>query len=713
MRKAIGAVVLLAGLVALGLSAARGPAPRIEAQVRHGAEAAVTASIHGASVQVSGRDATLAGLVDREAERAALIAALRAVPGLRGVHDTTTLLAAARPFVFQADKTAGGVTYAGNVPSEPVRADLAAQIGGAASGLMLASGAPDAQWPQAVAQGLQALAATESGTLRLEDATLVLTGIVRTPVEEAAALAPLQALPAGYAARPDLTVLDDGKPFSLRVTFDGARAVATGKLPAGGLAQLADQTAALPGFDATGIEVSALPDPAGLWPDFGAAGLAALALTETGTLTVEGDHLTLTAAASPTGKAAAEALLAALTTGVVRHEITLYDDGLPFTLTVDKAPEGALTASGKVPADFDLGPLQAGAPFARAYIADAEGRFAPAATAALAALAQLEQGRVEVLPDTVRLTGAARTPIEAEAAQTALMALPPGTEPVLDLQLLDDGSPPRFTLRYAVTGEARLDGKLPEGLTPEAVSQAIGLSLEGEARAGLVGADQAGPLRDLITLLSGWLAEFDTLTLEVGDAGTTITATATPGRPAEGIRAALAEALGPGVALTVTDAPALPPAGTTRINRATGETETFDGAFWLPQIDFAPGLEACRTTLDRVIAERRIAFLPGSATLDGSSTRALNAMAQVMRRCMAEAGLRAEIGGHTDSQGRDSTNLKLSQDRADAVRAALILRGVPEAALTATGYGESQPIADNATEEGRAANRRTAVTWTE
>jgi len=68
--------------------------------------------------------------------------------------------------------------------------------------------------------------------------------------------------------------------------------------------------------------------------------------------------------------------------------------------------------------------------------------------------------------------------------------------------------------------------------------------------------------------------------------------------------------------------------------------------------------------------------------------------------------IRVEIAGHTDSVGVDAYNLKLSQQRADAVRQYFIGRGIAKERLEAKGYGETQPIADNTTEEGRARNRR-------
>ena len=78
----------------------------------------------------------------------------------------------------------------------------------------------------------------------------------------------------------------------------------------------------------------------------------------------------------------------------------------------------------------------------------------------------------------------------------------------------------------------------------------------------------------------------------------------------------------------------------------------------------------------------------------------------VLTLLLENPGLTLEIQGHTDNQGEDDYNLALSQQRAETVRRYLALFGIPAEQLTAKGYGESQPVDTNDTEEGRAKNRR-------
>lgn len=113
----------------------------------------------------------------------------------------------------------------------------------------------------------------------------------------------------------------------------------------------------------------------------------------------------------------------------------------------------------------------------------------------------------------------------------------------------------------------------------------------------------------------------------------------------------------------------------------------------------------CEAQIRAVLAEQQIAFAPSSTTIEPSSQGVLDAISDILREC---PDARFEIEGHTDSQGRDEMNLSLSQQRAEAVLSGLLARRILISGITAKGYGETQPLADNETEEGRAANRRIA-----
>lgn len=116
-----------------------------------------------------------------------------------------------------------------------------------------------------------------------------------------------------------------------------------------------------------------------------------------------------------------------------------------------------------------------------------------------------------------------------------------------------------------------------------------------------------------------------------------------------------------------------------------------------------PTPEECAAEVKTVAAAQKITFTPGSAEISSDSLPVIARLAEVLKDCPA---LPMEIAGHTDSQGSESGNKALSQARAEAVLLALQGRRVDVSAMTAVGYGEAVPIADNGTEEGREANRR-------
>ena len=101
-----------------------------------------------------------------------------------------------------------------------------------------------------------------------------------------------------------------------------------------------------------------------------------------------------------------------------------------------------------------------------------------------------------------------------------------------------------------------------------------------------------------------------------------------------------------------------------------------------------------------------VLFASGKAVLLPAARSALDNVAEALK---ASPGRAIAVEGHTDSQGSPSSNMDLSLRRGESVRSYLITRGIPEANIRAAGFGQDRAIADNATAEGRANNRRVEI----
>lgn len=113
--------------------------------------------------------------------------------------------------------------------------------------------------------------------------------------------------------------------------------------------------------------------------------------------------------------------------------------------------------------------------------------------------------------------------------------------------------------------------------------------------------------------------------------------------------------------------------------------------------------EECETRFGVISTTGAIYFKTGSAELDRASDPLLISVADIANRCPA---VRIEVSGHTDSTGSPQANQELSYARARSVLDFLAQRGVRAERITAIGYGDTRPVASNATEAGRAKNRR-------
>jgi succinyl-CoA synthetase beta subunit len=113
----------------------------------------------------------------------------------------------------------------------------------------------------------------------------------------------------------------------------------------------------------------------------------------------------------------------------------------------------------------------------------------------------------------------------------------------------------------------------------------------------------------------------------------------------------------------------------------------------------AVGKDVCK---DKIVPVD-VKFVTNKDEISAESLKELAAVAKQLATCPA---IKTRVEGHTDSKGSDESNMTLSQKRADAVANYLTTQGLAKQRVSAKGYGESKPIGDNATEEGRAKNRR-------
>lgn len=137
-------------------------------------------------------------------------------------------------------------------------------------------------------------------------------------------------------------------------------------------------------------------------------------------------------------------------------------------------------------------------------------------------------------------------------------------------------------------------------------------------------------------------------------------------------------------------------------DRCPTEPETKNG--YLDE-DGCPDVEpgSVKVTNTRVEIKEVVSFETGSATLEASSLKVLNDVVKVLQDAPT---MKLRIEGHTDAEGADSANMKLSEERAESVRVYIESQGIERSRLKSQGYGETKPIDTNRTPAGRAKNRR-------
>lgn len=251
------------------------------------------------------------------------------------------------------------------------------------------------------------------------------------------------------------------------------------------------------------------------------------------------------------------------------------------------------------------------------------------------------------------------------------------------VELAEASGPPEFLAILSPEGQLQMRGRLPDDLSREAVV--------GFARAHFAGAAPHMAARIDPNAPTGWavramvaleaLAELNNGSVIVEPDNMTLKGRSGNPDARANITRILSEQLGQGQ----------------RFALDVAYDETLDPALLIP----TP--KECLADIQAAAAANKITFEPSSATISENAQVTMDVIGEILKVC---GDIRIEVQGHTDSQGRESMNLTLSQSRAEAVIEELMNRRILVSNITAIGYGETQPIADNDTEEGREANRR-------
>jgi OOP family OmpA-OmpF porin len=304
-------------------------------------------------------------------------------------------------------------------------------------------------------------------------------------------------------------------------------------------------------------------------------------------------------------------------------------------------------------------------------------RFDNAALLLLDQIGKLKDGKVTISDTKVSLSGMARDLGGREAIAAALKNLPEG----FSVAANEVKAPPYVFQAYKdpVAVTVTLTGYVPDNNVHAAIATAAGRKFLREKVVDNLKASVGAPagFANAVVPALGALARLSTGTLVVSDREVTLSGDALYEGAAVQIRAGLGK-----------DFP--------------------QGWQFKPEISVRPAAApvdatVCQQLLADLLAKAKIRFESGRATIDPDSTALLDRLVETATRC---ATVNIDVAGHTDADGGPAFNQELSEKRAQAVIDYLVKAGLPANRFTPIGYGSTQPLAGNDTDEGKAQNRR-------
>jgi len=304
-------------------------------------------------------------------------------------------------------------------------------------------------------------------------------------------------------------------------------------------------------------------------------------------------------------------------------------------------------------------------------------RFDNVALLLLDQIGKLKDGKITLTDTKVNLSGMARELGGREAIAAALKNLPEGYSVAAN----DIKAPPYIFQAYKdpVAVTLTLTGYVPDNNVHAALVAAAGRKFFSEKVVDNLKASVGAPngFANAVVPALGALSRLSTGTLVVSDREVKLSGDALYEAAANQIRAGLGK-----------DFP--------------------QGFQFKPEISVKPAAApvdatVCQQLFADLLAKARIRFETGKADIVADSAGLLDRLIETALRCPT---VNIEISGHTDTDGEEATNQTLSEKRAQAVTDYMVRAGLPANRFLPVGYGSTQPIAGNDTDEGKAQNRR-------
>ncbi len=684
-------------------------------------------------IAFEGRDAILTGRASDETEPMQALDALRRTWGVRVTKSRTDLVERVESYNWAAALDDRKVQLTGHVPSETARRNILGLVKASfpkatiADEMTLARGAPPNDvWLSGVGFGLKQLAGLKRGSVNLRDTGLSLDGEANdSPSFKSIKAAVPAKLPKGWTLGANTVTPPAVNPFTWAAKYSSSQLVMSGYVPSDAVkaslfAHAKNTFPKVALVDRLEVAGGAPPN----WADAATSSLDQLYQLKDGSAEMRGQELMLSGNAED--EATANAVRQAIK-GVSSKGFKVSDAikapkppqiaiANPFT-TKAAANDGRMTLTGYVPSEGGRASLLAAvrARFPNMAIDDklqvaagAPSGWEQCMLAGLAGIGKLERGEAALNGNRILVTGATTDQNVAIAVPVDLnTAAASACEADARVDVLR--SQPAFFHWFATKSK---DGSLViEGDAPDTNSRA---ELVKQAESLFPG-QRIDDLTSIVSKRSEtWLKVTShalkmLANLKYGEASMSGDDILVRGLAASnGVAASVRQQLKDlpngfrGRDEIRVDASADLEAEARRKAAEAAEAKRLADLEAKRKAEVASA-RTCQSLLTDVAAKGTIQFERASDNLNRASAATITKLAQVANDCPRT---RIEIAGHTDSEGVPERNQPLSERRAAAVAVALIKAGVAEARLSAEGYGAERPIADNATAEGRAKNRR-------